>query len=182
MSHMTGITGVMLLFNGRQILTVLGVVTHALESWHSNSSRTTANTQLLGELSVQERHVENLTTELATLKEKKDRRKEKLRLLQDESETIERTVREAKLSNLSNNNRKSELISEVKGLQNKERECLIRVEQISTELARAEEQKQVESSKLAELHGEFLSSNPGEGYNRGPYMEMRAAWRRQTPI
>eukprot|EP00116_Pleurobrachia_bachei_P005298 sb/3465560/ len=104
-----------------------------------------------GELSVQERHVENLTTELAALKEKKDRRKEKLRILQEESETIERTVREAKLSNLSNNNRKSELISEVKGLQNKERECLMRVEQISTELARAEEQKQVESAKLAEL-------------------------------
>ena len=99
--------------------------------------------------------MENLTTELATLKEKKDRRKEKLRILQEESETIERTVREAKLSNLSNNNRKSELISEVKGLQNKEKECLMRVEQITTELTRAEEQKQAESAKLAELQGEF---------------------------
>ena len=105
--------------------------------------------------------MENLTTELATLKEKKDRRKEKLRLLQEESEAIERTVREAKLSNLSNSNRKSELISEVKGLQNKERECLIRVEQITTELARAEEQKQAESVKLAELHGELLGVRDG---------------------
>ena len=69
-----------------------------------------------GELTRQQDILDNLSSEIAGLNEKKQQRKDKLKQLQDDCETLDRNIREKKSASVGQTTRKHELEKEVRYL------------------------------------------------------------------
>lgn len=92
-----------------------------------------------------------MNSEISGLNEKKHQKKERLKQLQEDCETLDRNIREKRSASVGQTTKKNDLEKEIRELESRQKQYVEQVEDLAREVKSLDFQKQEELSKVTEL-------------------------------